>query len=365
MSDLEISERDDLEIRQFYGRASAPVVKGENKLGGRAAPFMKQTMIGKPPWGFREQIKPSAFNKTIKDGDQVLLDNHLVDRPLARASAGTLRAHAGRTGFDWEADATDTTYAQDVLKNVRAGNYGGCSFSFEVVSDSWDEDTEDGIPLRTLNEVNCREISICTFPAYTDTSVAARGVVDRAMEFRNKWYERELLDWRPEGFDEKRADGSKPYGDVEYADPKNGKYPINSKARAKAAWSYINQPDNAAKYPLNGVTLASVKAKIKAACKKFGVEISDESNAAPEPDESRVYETDDFKLITTGEWNDRQWQEFTEELKWIQKVSAEGQDGEPGTPTRLTKEETALLNSRAAELRREIFKSRKPTFVHK
>ena len=71
----------------------------------------------------------------------------------------------------------------------------------------------------------------------------------------------------------------KPYGDVAYADPKNGKYPINTKEKAKAAWSYINMPKNAAQYPMNGVTLAEVKNRIMAACKKFGVAVS-ESNAA-------------------------------------------------------------------------------------
>jgi HK97 family phage prohead protease len=83
------------------------------------------------------------------------------------------------------------------------------------------------------------------------------------------------------------ADSPKPYGDVSYADPKNGKYPINTKAKAKAAWSYINMPKNAAKYPLNGVTLASVKARIKAACKKFGVDIS-EANSAGADGEHRA-----------------------------------------------------------------------------
>ena len=67
---------------------------------------------------------------------------------------------------------------------------------------------------------------------------------------------------------ERRA-SKKPYGNVAYADPKNGKYPID-RNHVKAAWAYINQAKNAAKYPLNGVTLASVKAKIKAAMKKFG-----------------------------------------------------------------------------------------------
>ncbi|MBO0813550.1 MAG: HK97 family phage prohead protease [Actinobacteria bacterium] len=78
-----------------------------------------------------------------------------------------------------------------------------------------------------------------------------------------------------------RADSPKPYGNVKYADPKNGKYPIDTAAHAKAAWSYINQPDNAAKYPMNGVTLSSVKARIKAACKKFGITISEDNSGEP------------------------------------------------------------------------------------
>ena len=70
---------------------------------------------------------------------------------------------------------------------------------------------------------------------------------------------------------------NKPYGDVRYADPKNGKYPIDTAAHCKAAWAYINMPKNAAMYPLNGVTLSEVKGRIAAACKKFGIEISADS----------------------------------------------------------------------------------------
>jgi HK97 family phage prohead protease len=80
---------------------------------------------------------------------------------------------------------------------------------------------------------------------------------------------------------------AKPYGNVTYADPKNGKYPIDTKAHAKAAWSYINQADNAAEYPLNGVTLAEVKGRIKAACKGFGITVS-EGNSAPADGEYRT-----------------------------------------------------------------------------
>src|SRR5215472_6344720 len=69
--------------------------------------------------------------------------------------------------------------------------------------------------------------------------------------------------------------GPKPYGDVAYADPKNGKYPIDTEAHIRAAWSYINMPKNAAVYPLNGVTLESVKSKIRAAMKRIGADVGD------------------------------------------------------------------------------------------
>ena len=80
-------------------------------------------------------------------------------------------------------------------------------------------------------------------------------------------------------------DSKKPYGDVEYADPgyqsdKKKRYPIDTEAHARAAWSYINQSDNAGKY--SSEDLAKVKAKIRSACKKFGIEISDEAKASEE-----------------------------------------------------------------------------------
>jgi hypothetical protein len=73
----------------------------------------------------------------------------------------------------------------------------------------------------------------------------------------------------------------KPYGNVTYADPKNGKYPIDTADHARAAWSYINMPKNAAQYPMNGVTLSEVKARIMAACKKFGIDAGGSNSAEP------------------------------------------------------------------------------------
>lgn len=79
--------------------------------------------------------------------------------------------------------------------------------------------------------------------------------------------------------DADKATDKKPYGDVAYADPKNGKYPID-----KAAWSYINQDKNAAAYSAD--ELAAVKDKIRAACEKFGIDISSKAAQPSQPTET-------------------------------------------------------------------------------
>ncbi|MDB5081737.1 MAG: hypothetical protein JWP00_3661 [Chloroflexi bacterium] len=78
---------------------------------------------------------------------------------------------------------------------------------------------------------------------------------------------------------EKREDvnpkeGLREYGDVEFADPVNKKYPVDTPEHVRAAWSYINHKDNAARYDHDDVT--RIKDRIKKAAKKNGVEINDD-----------------------------------------------------------------------------------------
>jgi hypothetical protein len=77
----------------------------------------------------------------------------------------------------------------------------------------------------------------------------------------------------------------KPYGNVAYADPgfqadKKPRYPIDTQEHCRAAWGYISKPGNADAY--SSGDLAKVKAKIVAACKKFGIEISADKTVDPE-----------------------------------------------------------------------------------
>jgi hypothetical protein len=69
----------------------------------------------------------------------------------------------------------------------------------------------------------------------------------------------------------------KPYGDVKYADPgyRDGKarYPLDTEEQCRAAWSYINQADNAKFYNAN--QLKQIKSRILAAGKKYGIKFND------------------------------------------------------------------------------------------
>ena len=66
------------------------------------------------------------------------------------------------------------------------------------------------------------------------------------------------------------------YGRTTFADPVNKKYPVDTPGRIRAAWAYIHQPSNAAKYTLREVR--TIKARIRRAAKARKVTL-------PDPDE--------------------------------------------------------------------------------
>lgn len=249
-------------------RGVTPAITDEGHIVGLAIPFGQWTTIGSGARSFRERVAPGATTKTLSEGDVVYLDNHNPEKPIARTSAGTLTLKVTTRGVEYDAQPNDTTYAQDLVKNVRAKNIQGNSFGFEMVKEAW-AIGDDGVDERTILELKLPEISACTFPAYEQTNIGMRDAYDRAIECRDRYYE-------------SRA-GNKPYGDVAYADPgyqkdKKKRYPIDTKKHVKAAWSYINKAKNAAAY--TAAQVASIKSKIKAAAAKFGVKISSDRSFA-------------------------------------------------------------------------------------
>lgn len=72
------------------------------------------------------------------------------------------------------------------------------------------------------------------------------------------------------------SEGIRKYGDAEFADTVNKKYPIDTPGRIKAAWAYIHQPSNAAKY--TRAEVRTIQARIRRAARSRKV-------ALPDPDE--------------------------------------------------------------------------------
>ncbi|GAB2563531.1 DUF6582 domain-containing protein [Spirosoma aerophilum] len=70
------------------------------------------------------------------------------------------------------------------------------------------------------------------------------------------------------------TEGEHKYGDVDFADQTNNKYPIDTPEHVRAAWNYIHHKNNAAKYDADEVT--TIKDRIRKAAKKFDVSIDEE-----------------------------------------------------------------------------------------
>jgi HK97 family phage prohead protease len=149
-----------------------------SKLVGYAALFNKATELFP---GLREKIAPGAFTRTLAENADVrALVDHDPSKIIGRTKSGTLTLTENRKGLKVSIDAADTTAGQDILKSVARGDVDQMSFGFRMVKESW-EDHKDGTATRTLEDVDLFDVSAVTFPAYTDTTIAAR-----SLELRKK-----------------------------------------------------------------------------------------------------------------------------------------------------------------------------------
>lgn len=150
---------------------------GEGKiLYGIGVPYdMESRLIDEDHKEFVEYIRKGAFDDTLRDdsAEVMMLYSHDWDAPLARRTAGNLKLTDGERGINYEAFPPDTTRAQDLLKDIRAGNIQGTSFGFIAKEDNWYRD-ENGRLVREVLKGILYEISPVVSPAYTDTTIASR-----------------------------------------------------------------------------------------------------------------------------------------------------------------------------------------------
>ena len=135
-------------------------------ISGMALPFNRDSEdLG----GFVERIDSKAVERTLADSDVVMLWQHDSTDPITRESTG-LKLETRDSGVFFEADASDFTDRQ--LDLLQRGVVNQMSFGFLTISDDWQQESEPVV--RTLLDIELREISPVTWPAYRQTSVAVR-----------------------------------------------------------------------------------------------------------------------------------------------------------------------------------------------
>ena len=141
--------------------------------------------------GASESVAPGAFSKTLGSDVRALID-HETMYVLGRNQAGTLELREDSHGL-WGSVLINPNDqdAMNLYARVQRGDVNQCSFGFDIL----DEETEyrdNGDVHWTIKEVKLYEVSVCTFPAYAETSVQAR------KDDYQRIIERENEKWRAE-----------------------------------------------------------------------------------------------------------------------------------------------------------------------
>jgi HK97 family phage prohead protease len=157
---------------------------GQNYVRGHAAVFNSSSGTN---LAWVETIAPGAFAKSIADpsNDCICAINHDPNQILGRRKNGTLQLKEDGIGLFFQNLLPDTSYARDLLANIRNRNIKGCSFSFVPKVQEWSRDG-NGNRTRELREVSLVDVSCVTNPVYeaTDLSSDDRGAFD---VFKEEW----------------------------------------------------------------------------------------------------------------------------------------------------------------------------------
>jgi HK97 family phage prohead protease len=174
-----------MELRD-QGEGKSPIISGYAAVFN--SPTTIPTFMGN---SFREVIKPGAFDRALKEKQDVLaLFNHNSDAiPLARSKSGTLKLSVDERGLKYEFEAPNTSQGQDLVESIRRRDIDGSSFAFTPRSQTWKKD-DKGVATRELNDMDLHDVSPVTDPAYPSTSVKVRSLFpegepeDMPAEFR-------------------------------------------------------------------------------------------------------------------------------------------------------------------------------------
>lgn len=189
-----------LVLRAVDFRAADEETEGDGRtLEGYAAVFDTPTQINSWEGTFSEKIAKGAFRKTLKERTPVLQFDHGRDYRTGTVPIGAFDKIAEDDhGLSVLARLFDNPVVEPIRQAIEGRAITGMSFRFEIVRDEW-RDTETGKTIkpgpdlwdalwdnddpakieRTIKEVKLFEAGPVVFPAYAETSVGVRDLLDR------------------------------------------------------------------------------------------------------------------------------------------------------------------------------------------
>ncbi|PEK31596.1 phage major capsid protein [Bacillus pseudomycoides] len=125
---------------------------------------------------FVEKIAKGAFAQAIKNAKEIdFLAEHDAKKILSSTRNGSLQLREDSQGLYMEATIVPTSYGTDTYELIKSGIFQNMSFGFRTISDSW-KALGNGLHERTIEEMELFEVSVVKNPAYSQSTIAARGI---------------------------------------------------------------------------------------------------------------------------------------------------------------------------------------------
>lgn len=134
----------------------------------------KSNMLGRNQ-KFTEVIKRGAWQKAIEAAKEIhFLAEHDNSKILASTRNGSLQLREDDEGLYMSATISPTSWGTDYYTLIKDGILNNMSFGFRAVKDAW-RNMGNHFE-RTVNELELFEVSVVRDPAYSQSSISARGI---------------------------------------------------------------------------------------------------------------------------------------------------------------------------------------------
>ena len=126
---------------------------------------------------FKEKISKGVFTRAIQNAQRDIdfLAEHNSKLILASTRNNSLELREDEEGLYMSATITPTSWGKDYYELISSGILQNMSFGFRTVKDSW-KPIEQGLFERTIEDLELIEVSVVRDPAYSQSTISARGI---------------------------------------------------------------------------------------------------------------------------------------------------------------------------------------------